>query len=220
MAGDYIPAGDAELIEFADNFISKIDGLEAAFGLVAADTDALTLLRNNFNTSYADNNTAQNAARTSREQKDLSKKPLIAKIRSLAQRVQTTPSVTDAQRSSLGITVRQTTSVPIGTPTSRPVVEVDTSEPLRHTVKFYDNELDGKGKPEGVKGAEIWVKIGGEANMNEDDYRYLGTDTASPYLAVHKPENTGKQAHYLLRWVNQKGDYGAWSNAASATITG
>lgn len=216
---DYIPAADAELIEFADNFISKIDGLETSFGLVATDTDALTALRDTFNAAYAANNTAQTAAQTARTQKDADKKPLVAKLRDLAQDVQETNSVTDAQRMSLGLNVRQAPA-PTGPPTSRPVVEVDTSQPLQHTVKFYDNEMETKGKPEGVKGAEIWCKVGGEATMNEDDYRYLGTDTATPYLAVHKPENVGKQAHYLLRWVNSKGEWGAWSNTASATITG
>ena len=81
-------------------------------------------------------------------------------------------------------------------------------------------ESPTKGKPEGVKGVEIWCKIGGEATMNEDDYKYLATDTASPYLAIHKSEDIGKQAHYLLRWVNPRGEAGAWSNPVSATITG
>jgi len=28
----------------------------------------------------------------------------------------------------------------------------------------------------------------------------------------------GKNAHYLLRWVNSKGDKGPWSETASATV--
>lgn len=220
MPDDYIPSNDGELIEYANNFITRIDGREASLGLTAAYTIALTALRATFNASYLDLNTLQMSIGAARKKKDIDRKPLVAKLREGAQQVQNTPNVTDAERAELGLTVRKTSSAPTGAPESRPVLEIDTSEPLRHTVKFYDNVLETKGKPDGVKGAEIWCKIGGEATMNEDDYRYLGTDTASPYLAVHRPENVGKQAHYIARWVNGRGEYGAWSNTETATITG
>lgn len=217
---DYIPKNDSEIIEFADNFINKITGNEPYYGLKPADSTALNTLRGVFSDAYNENNTAQINARSTREAKEAQKAPLVAKLRMAAQTVQNADGVTDSKRADLRITVPQSGSFPTGAPASRPVAEIDTSEPLRHTIKFYDLDMNTKGKPDGVKGAEIFVKIGGEATMNEDDYRYLGTDTASPYLAVHKPENVGKQAHYLLKWVNGKGESGAWSNSVSATITG
>ncbi len=220
MPKDYIPSGDADLIVFARNFVTKITGSESDFSLNADDTTELNNLLDTFTASYLKNNDDQITARTSREKKDFDREPLVGKLRSSAQRVQTAPNVTDSHRADLGLTIRQTSPTSVGAPTSRPVVEVDTSQPLRHTVIFYDNVLPGKAKPAGVKGAEVWVKIGGEPTLNEEDYRYLATDTATPYLAVHKAENVGKQAHYLLRWVNSKGETGAWSNPVSATITG
>lgn len=220
MPEDYIPSNDSELLEFADNLINKITGNEPFYGLRPVDSTDVTAIRGFFSDAYNENNTAQINARSTREAKDEKKNPLIAKLRELAQRVQNAPNITDAQRAELGLTVPQISTAPTGAPNSRPVLEIDTSEPLRQTIKFYDNVMDSKGKPEGVKGAEIWCKIGGEATMNEEDYRYLGTDTASPYLAIHRPENVGKQAHYISRWVNNRGEYGAWSNAETATITG
>ena len=220
MPKDYIPNGDSEILEFADNFVAKIDGNETMYGLVRDDATELIALRDTSRTSYDDNLAKQSAARTSREQKDMNIKALVNKLRGLAARVQANPTTDDMMRTDLNLTVKDTTQTPIGAPTTRPMAEVDTSVPLRHTIIFFDTESSTKGKPEGVKGAEIWCKIGGEATMNEDDYRYLGTDTASPYLAIHKAENVGKQAHYLLRWVNPKNEAGAWSNAVSATITG
>ena len=121
---------------------------------------------------------------------------------------------------SCNLTVTDPTQSSIGEPATRPVAEIEIDAPLRHLIAFYDEGGTGRAKPEGVKGAEIWCKIDGAATLDEDDYRYLGTDTASPYLAVHKPENAKKQAHYLLRWVNPKNEPGAWSNPFSATITG
>jgi hypothetical protein len=221
MPKDYIPQGDSDLLEFADNFISKISGNEATYGLVAGDTAALTAMRDDFQTNYDDNISKQIDAKTSKQKKDDSRDPFEGKLREVSQRIQTYPGTTDAMRQELQITVKDTTLSSIGEPMTHPVAEIEIDAPLRHTITFYDEGGGGsKGKPDGVKGAEIWCKIGGDATMNEDDYRYLGTDNASPYLAVHKPENAGQKAHYLLRWVNPKNEPGAWSNPVSATITG
>lgn len=220
MSSDYIPRGDAELIEFANNFVTKTDGNEADYGLTAADTGEVKALKLTFAGSYADNNSKQTAARSARTQKDSDRKSLVSKLRESSQVVQEHPKTTDAMRDGLMLPVRDKEPSNIGEPATQPVAEIDTSVQLRHLITFYNQGSISKAKPEGVKGCEIWCRIGGEATMNEDDYRYLGTDTASPYLAVHKAENVGKQAHYLLRWVNAKGEPGAWSAPFSATITG
>lgn len=220
MAEDYIPRGDAELLEFAQNFVDKIDGNEAYYGLKAADSPVLTERLDSLRAAYNNYNAVQTTVQSALRAKDAERTALVAQLRSLARTVQKADAVTNAKRADLQITIPDSFSVPDGPPQSRPAAEIDTSEPLRHTVKFYDLESEGRGKPPGVRGAEIWCKTDGAATMNEEDYRYLGTDTASPYLAVHKPENVGKQAHYLLRWVNTRGEYGAWSNPVSATITG
>lgn len=220
MPKDYIPQGDSELLEFAENFIDKITGKETTLGLEASDTTSLTALKSAFQTSYNDNLDQQSAVRTAKVKKDSDRQPLVAKLREAAQRVQTFPGTTDVNRQELNLTVTDPTQSSIGEPTTRPFAEIDTSVALRHTITFYAEGGTGRGKPDGVKGAEIWCKIDGAATLDADDYRYPGTDTASPYLAVHKPENAKKQAHYLLRWVNPKGEPGVWSNPVSATITG
>lgn len=220
MPEDYIPRGDSDLIEFADNFVDEIDGNEAGFGLTAADTTELKALKTNFRDAYDDNISKQTEARSAKTKKDGERKPLVAKLRESAQVVQNHPAATDEMRSGLRLPVKDKEPSSIGEPATQPVAEINTSVKLRHEITFYNEGSIGKAKPAGVRGAEIWCKIDGEATMNEDDYRYLGTDTASPYLAVHKAENVGKQAHYLLRWVNAKGEPGEWSSPFSATITG
>lgn len=217
---DYIPRGDSEFLEFANNFIDKISGNEANYGLTVGVTAQLTAMRDTLQASYDDMLAKKIEARTAVEKKDFDRKPFESKLRETTQIVQDFPGTTDVMRQDLQITVKDTTQSLIGPPTSYVIAEIKFGAPLQHIINFRDSELDGKGKPDGVKGAEIWCKIGGDATLNEDDYRYLGTDTASPYLAVHKPENAGQKAHYLLRWVNPKNEPGARSNPVSATITG
>ena len=75
-----------------------------------------------------------------------------------------------------------------------------------------------KAKPAGVRGAEIYCAIATTAPADPAAYRFLALDTATPYLIEHAPADGGKTAHYLLRWVNTRGEAGPWSETVSATI--
>ncbi|NUQ10425.1 MAG: hypothetical protein HUU24_15360, partial [Phycisphaerae bacterium] len=44
------------------------------------------------------------------------------------------------------------------------------------------------------------------------------TDTRTPYLATFDGADGGKPAHYMLRWINTKGQPGPWSETATATV--
>jgi hypothetical protein len=79
---------------------------------------------------------------------------------------------------------------------------------------------NSKAKPDGVMGCEIWVKVGDPAPTDPEQLQFLGTDTRTPYVAEYSGEDAGKVAHYMLRWVNTKGEQGPWSQTVSATITG
>ena len=40
----------------------------------------------------------------------------------------------------------------------------------------------------------------------------------TPYTAEFDGADGGKQAHYMLRWVDTRGETGPWSETATATI--
>ena len=46
------------------------------------------------------------------------------------------------------------------------------------------------------------------------------TDTNSPYLYTFDGSDAGQMGHWMLRWVNTKGEPGPWSETVSATIPG
>jgi len=121
----------------------------------------------------------------------------------------------------LGISLRNTGRTPVGAPTSRPILSVDTSQRLRRTVSFVDETTPtSKAKPDGVMGCEIWVKVGGVPPTDLSELQFLGLDTRTPYTTEFDGEDAGKTAHYMARWTNTKGQQGPWSETASATIGG
>ena len=127
--------------------------------------------------------------------------------------------MTDAKRAESGMTVRSNTRTPAATPTTRPMAMVDTSQRLRHTINFKDELTpNSKKKPDGVMGAEIWCYIGAVPPVDASTCSFVALDTSTPYVVDYPGADGNKVAHYLLRWVNTRGDKGPWSETVSATI--
>lgn len=220
MSSDYIPSSDSDFNTWLKNFNQYANANLAALGLVAADLAPLQTASTAWDTAYSDNITAQGAAQGARQTKDTARKDVEAQARPLVQRLQTAPTVKDSHRESLGMNVRSTTRTAAVAPTSRPVVMIDTSQRLQHTISFMDeNTPNSRAKPGDVSGCEVWVKIGGTAPVDPSECTYLATDTRTPYTAVYDGADGGKTAFYMLRWVNSRGERGPWSQTAGATIT-
>lgn len=220
---DYIPQTDGHFDSWQKNFLIYASAHVADLGLTPADIAPLTALQTAWTTEYTAHTAAQNAARAAREAKENALLAYENAIRLLVRQLQASPHVTDDERRALGITVKDEarTITTAKAAATRPIGIVDTSERLRHTIRFYDEATPNKrAKPEGVMGCEIWVKIGDPLPMDGSQCIFLGLDTASPYVAEYEGKNAGLKAHYMLRWVTTRGDKGPWSETISATIAG
>jgi hypothetical protein len=217
---DYIPSPDGDFDAWQINFITYASANAAALGLdPLVDIPPLTAAQGVWTSDYPANAAAQAAAEAARQAKDGSRGGLEGVIRPLVARLQASPEVDDAERQALGITVRDTIPTPVEPPTTRPVISVDTSQRLRHTISFADEATPTrKAKPAGVRGAQIWVKIGDPAPVDPSELTFLATDTRTPYVADFDGADANKVAHYMLRWESTRGEPGPWSETASATI--
>jgi len=180
--------------------------------------------RTDFDARMAANFSAQQAAQSARQAKDASRDQLESLIRQLVRQLQASGDVDNSERAALGITVPDTIrTTAVGGISTRPIGAVDTSQRLRHEIRFTDEATPtSRAKPAGIMGCEIWVKVsatGEAAPASADELSFLSMDTASPYVAEYDGANGGKTAHYMLRWVKSGGEKGPWSETISATIT-
>src|SRR5882672_9926278 len=208
---DYIPSSDGDFNAWLQNFVDYVAANAATLGVSPAEVTSLQTARTDWNAKYATNGTAQAAAQSARQAKDDSRDGTETTVRPLVGRLQSSITVTDAQRQSMAITVRATTRTPVGTPTTKPVPQIDTSQRLQHTISFVDELTPtSRAKPPGVQGCEIWQKVGDPAPAGPNDVKYVATDTRSPYLAEFDAADAGKTAYYMLRWISTRGDTGPW----------
>jgi len=215
-----MPSSDGDFNAWLQNFVDYVAANAPALNVSPAEVATLQNGRADWNPKYATNITAQAAAQSARQAKDDSRDENETAVRSLVGRLQSTTTITDAQRLAMGINVRAGTRTPVGAPTTKPVPQVDTSQRLQQTISFVDELTPAsRAKPPGAQGCEIWQKIGDPAPAGPNDLKYLATDTRSPYLAEFDAADGGKTAYYMLRWVSSRGETGPWSQTVSATIT-
>ena len=216
---DYIPASDGTFDTWQGVFVTYAIANATALGLAPADVAALSVARTSWTSAFVAHGTAQASAESARQMKDDARDGLVGTVRSLVRQMQSNPAVTDAQRQAMGITVYDATRTAAPSPTTRPVVTVDTSLRLRHVIAFADEGTPTKkAKPAGVMGAELWVKIGDPPPTGPSELTFLSVDTRTPYTADFDGADAGKTAHYMVRWTNTRGEKGPWSETASATI--
>lgn len=217
---DYIPGSDTEFNSWLSNFVAALGPRRAALGVSEAEFTALTAARAAWDTAFNQHALAQASAATASQAKKDARDGAERSVRVVVRRLQTLPALTDAERVALGITVSATTRARAAAPTTRPVAQVDTGQRLRHTISFSDETTpNSRAKPEGVRGCEIWAKVGDPAPADPSETTFLALDTASPYVAEYEGTDAGKTVHYMLRWANSRGEQGPWSQTVSATIT-
>ena len=220
MSNDFLPRPDADFNAWLRNFQTYATANLAPLGLTAADLTALQTAVTGWDAAFNAHTAAQAKAQSARQAKDDSRAEVEALLRPLSGQLQSKTDVTDAHRLALGLTVRSTTRTAASTPTTRPVMQVDTSQRLRHTLSWTDELTPTtRAKPDGVSGCEIFTKVGDPAPVDPEELKYLATDTASPYVVEFDGNKAGKTAYYMLRWVNTRGERGPWSHTVSATIT-
>ena len=219
MANDYIPRGDADFNAWQANFVTYAIANLADLGLVIADLTSILMAQVAWTPSLTAHVAAQANAQSACATKDGNRTILETSIRALVRRLQASPSVDDAEREALGITVADSVATAAATPATRPICQVDARQRLQHTIEFADEATPTrKAKPAGVMGAEIWVLIGPTPPVDPSELTFLAVDTRTPYTTDFDGSDGGKQAHYMLRWVNTRGETGPWSETATATI--
>ena len=221
MSG-YVPRADGAFDAWQANFEAYVYEHYGELGLSSEVREQVRAARLAWDGAYGDHTTAQQAAAAARQTKDDRRGDYDRLIREVARRIQAHELVTDAQRAALAITVRDTEPTAVPAPTTRPVVRVDFSKRLRHTLRYADEVTPTRrARPRGVIGAEVWVKVaapGEPPPSGPGDLRFLLLSTRTPAITDFNGPEAGKTAHYMLRWLSTRGEAGPWSETASATI--
>lgn len=218
MGKPYMPYQDAKFDEWGQNFAAQLPAIATLIGgIPPALVTAVTTGYANWDISFDAHLVAKNASQAATEVKDEDKVTLQTDIRLVAQLLQKHPSLTDAQRQTLGLTVPDRIRTP-----SSPDYVVNLAPPLllleskrgQVTVHFGVNPSNEKlnAKPDAIAGAKIWVR------QDSGPWQFVADDTNSPYnhnLNITEPANL----EYRSQWFDNKMRTGIFSESAKCTVS-
>ncbi|MEP3479993.1 MAG: hypothetical protein ABJZ55_12155 [Fuerstiella sp.] len=104
-------------------------------------------------------------------------------------------------------------------PATAPVIQVSAPSLGQQVIEFAYSGGRGS-QPSGSSGAEIYFCVSDDDDVPESGFRFAAWATRSPHVMRFSDKDSGKVAHYRLRWINAKGESGPWSETATAAIPG
>ncbi|MDR3351340.1 MAG: hypothetical protein LBN98_06865 [Prevotellaceae bacterium] len=214
---DYIPQKDAELAAWSANFTAQVITNAPAWGI---SEDEVAELQNASNAFAALHAQADSPAKTAVivAEKNAVRKTLVAKIRAIAGFRLKNPVLTGAQRTALGLHVRDTAPTTIPPPVTRPEPDIDVVDVRRLKVRFHDMGSESRAKPYGVSGAVIACAVLDAPPASPAALTRTALATRTPHVLEFTEEERGKRVYVAVCWQNGKGQRGPWSEIKSAIV--
>lgn len=219
---NYMPRGDAQFAAWAKHYVQAVSEYFQQQGLDDPMLLQLQLAYGGWVNRYAAHVAAQSAARAATENKDEARVALEDAVRPVTNFVQSYPATTDADRATIGISIRPPSGPPSSAPRTAPQAIIESPARLTHQLRLIDDSTPTRrARPRGVQRAEVFVALTPPSTPAPSDpnaYRYIGSVTRGETTLSFEPDKGGMQAHYLSRWVSTSGATGPWSETASATV--
>lgn len=156
MANDYIPARDADFINWSANFETLIAADPTAYGLDAADATAITAADTAWSAAYTAATDPSTRTPSTVAAKDVARQNAEDVMRPFAMQINANPAVTDQQRTDLGLTVRQTSPTPPATPTDVPILTLRSQSQAQLTLDIRATATPtSRARPAGTDGAQL-----------------------------------------------------------------
>jgi len=208
----YIPARNANLVAWAQNFSTLITASPATYGLTAGDATAIAAQYATLATDYAIITSPSTKTAQTVSQFNTAKVNSLALFRPYAQAVSLNAGVSSANKTALGVNPRTSTPTPITAPTTNPVLTVQSASTAGIILRYRDSvaSVSVKAKPYGVIGCLIYAKASATPLTDPTTLSYEGTQTKSPFT-LSMPATIGQTVYMAARWVTKKGLVGPWS---------
>jgi hypothetical protein len=219
---DFIPAADDDFHTWVTNLAAAVSSNPANYGETALTITDLTTAMGVWSVQWPNYTTAQATAASATAAKEDARDDVEAAVRALNGRIQARgEAVTAPSKETAGFPVYAESSGPIPAPVSAPLLRIDSSQRFRHTLSFRDAaNPTRRGKPEGVMGCKLFLKVGPTPPASPADCQFIALDTASPYLYEFPAAQAGQTAWWMACWVNPRQEDGPCSETVSATIPG
>jgi hypothetical protein len=224
--GDFIPSKLSALGVFAANFLTAAGATgTAGSGTMTAAAYLGVTIPGSLSTQIA---TFTNAAELQLNKATRTKattpatrsarSALVATLRAFAGQIQRATLCTNAMRGALGLPLRGNLPTQFATPSTAPIVTAAPANSGTLLVRLADTATPTKrSRPHGVRGAHLYIQVGGTAPSNTGGMTFAGNWTVAK-RQLSLPSGSGGQKVYLAaHWYTAKGRIGPDSTVTFST---
>jgi hypothetical protein len=220
MAGtNYLPAKDAALLAWSTNFSGLITATPTVFGLTAPQATAYAAL----NTAYATALAAVDPGirnKATVATKNAARASLKASARMLARIIEANPTITNAQKLTLGLTVRAVPT-PIPAPSTAPMLDIISVIGRSVKVRLHGALGDRRGKPAGVALAFVYSFVGTTPPTDLTMFKFEGSSTRTTFDILFPTTVAGGSQVWLYAcWANPRTQSGPACAPVTAYLQG
>ncbi len=219
---NYMPRPDGNFAAWANHYYNAVEKWWSINGLDESELTPLKQALSVWAAAFPAHVRAQAAAEGARQAKDAARAALEREVRPITNFVQSFPKTSNADRATIGITVRDTSPSPVAAPTSKPLIIIESAARYTHQLRLVDESTPTRrARPRGAERAEVFVAFtptSTPAPAEPGAYRYVQSISDGAAVLSFEMERGGLQAHYVARWVTRRGAMGPWSETSSATI--
>lgn len=216
---DNIPGADGNFDSFAEGFSSYVSANAGALGVPAATATEIANKLAEWGSAYGNQQQLVQALPGATETKNNRRVELEALIRPVIKSIQARPQTTNEQRAALGITIPDGSRSRAPIPSSRPIIVIDSSHRLEQTLVLRDeNSITSRSRPQGVIGAEVYCFINGTPPTDPKQCKLVAVAKKSTVKVKFDGVDAGKNAFFMVRWINSHDEAGPWSETVAATI--
>lgn len=222
-----IPDSDTEFSTYGIDAVNYISANNA--GKWDIDPALLQLLvdaQNLWLGNLTAHNAAQQAALAATQAKDdaryLKPNGFEVLLRMFRNMIAAHPNTTGADRAALGLPDADNPPSPPPPLTSHPDPMIKKIDRLEATLGTVDSESGKRAKPAGVKQIEVRMAITaqGAAIPPINTFVYEAMISSASFHKEFEPEDAGKVAHFIFRYVKTDGTFSAYGPTISVTIQG
>lgn len=224
----YMPDSDAGKQRWMERFLTQLEKDPKRYGF--DDERMFEYIRRTIRTFISAAQAASNKGERSTylvTEKNRARADAVALCREIAMRLKVDPTISDTEKVSLGLHIRdaapEKAKLPEGAlpgAAGHPTLDVRSSPNGGHVISFRNIVTGSTGKPKGVSHLLLFAAIGEQPRMRRTHARLLGAYTRRPFEIMY-PTDCGIEGLYVTyygRWLTARGRMSPWSPGVSKII--
>lgn len=218
-----ISTKDNELDDYAKNFAARTTADPEDFAMLASEAAAFSAKQVAYSASLAAVKASRESGNRSQSlttEKNLKKAELLQLARELYTRIQSSLTVTDANKDLVHVLVKKTEPTPIPAWPVAPEIKVESVYGNEMRLSIKDASGLRKGRPETVAGCTLFMFLGENPPTPSQTWQALGNVTKNQII-VNLPNGTppNTRVHFCGFWYTQRGLSSPTSTPISAYTT-